>query len=380
MKVLHLTSSFPRSRGDHAGRFILDLTACLAAGGIDVHVVAPHDAGAAVVDELEGVPVRRFRYAPTRLETLAYGGGLMANVRRPAGAALVPAFVAAYRRAAIAEARRLQPDVIHAHWWFPGGLVGRAASRATGIPLLVTLHGSDVHLAGRFGLGALARRVVGGADGIAVVSSALRSDASARLGIDPGAVHLLPMPVRIDAAAPWAPPVPPPLRIATVGRLAPEKGYDVLVDALLLLRDRGVLVEWQVMGEGPDAVPLATRARRLGDAVRFLGPRSRDEIALVLSTSHALVVPSRREGLGMVALEALHVGCPVVASATGGLVELIAPEDGVLVTPGDPVALADALERLPLPPPVGAVAARHLPKQVAADHLAAYDAVSRRRV
>ena len=378
MRVLHLTSSFPRSRGDSAGRFILDLTASLAAAGLDVHVLAPHDDGAATVDELEGVAVRRFRYAPTRMEKLAYRGGLLANVRKPTRAPLVPAFVAAFRRAAIAEARRLRPDVIHAHWWFPGGVVGLAA-RDPDTPLLVTLHGSDVHIAGRLGLGSVARRVAYEADGVAVVSSALRSDVATRFGLDPRRIHLLPMPVRIDQVARWAPPPPPPLRLVTAGRLAVEKGYDVLADGLLLLRDRGVRVEWDAFGEGPEAVALATRVRSLGDDVRFHGPRTRAEIGAALATAHALVVPSRREGLGMSALEALHVGCPVIASATGGLVELVEPGDGVLVTPGDPVALADAIGRLPLPAPVGASAARHLPEQVAADHLAAYEAISEPR-
>ena len=379
MRVLHLTSSFPRSRGDTPGLFILDLTASLAAAGLDVHVLAPHDRGAATVDEIDGVSVRRFRYAPSRMEKLAYRGGLLANVRKPLRAPLVPAFVAAYRRAAIAEAKRLRPDVIHAHWWFPGGVVGLAAARETDTPLLITLHGSDVHIAGRLGLGAVARRVAYWADGVAVVSSALRSDVAARFDLDPRRVHLLPMPVRIDAVGPWSPPAPPPLRIATVGRLVPEKGYDVLVDALLVLRERGVRVQWQALGEGPESIPLRTAVRSFGDDVRFLGPRSRHEISEVLSTSHALVVPSRREGLGMVALEALHVGCPVIASATGGLVELVERGDGVLVAPGDPVALADAIASLPFPAPVGAAAARHLPERVAADHLAAYEAISEPR-
>lgn len=379
MRVLHLTSSFPRSKGDTPGLFILDLTSTLADAGLDVHVLAPHDDGAATVDELDGVHVRRFRYAPNRMEKLAYRGGLLANVRKPTRAPLVPAFVAAYRRAAIAEARRLQPDVIHAHWWFPGGVVGLAAAKATGVPLLITLHGSDVHIAGKLGLGSVARRVVKRADGVAVVSSALRSDVVARFGLDPGSVHLLPMPVRIDEVAPWSPPAPPPIRVVTVGRLVTEKGYDVLVEALLALRGRGVRVTWDVIGEGPEAVPLATRARELGEDVRFHGPRSRREISTALSTAHALVVPSRREGLGMVALEALHVGCPVVASAAGGLVELVEPGDGILVSPGDPSALADALARLPLPPPIGAAAARHQPARVAADHAAAYEWVIARR-
>src|SRR4029079_1927849 len=111
MKVLHLTSSFPRAKGDAAGLFLFDVTSALADAGIEVHVVAPHDAGAAEVDALGGVHVRRFRYAPVRFEHLAYGVGLLANVKRPQRAVFVPSFLLAYRRAALEEARRIAPDV-----------------------------------------------------------------------------------------------------------------------------------------------------------------------------------------------------------------------------------------------------------------------------
>jgi glycosyltransferase involved in cell wall biosynthesis len=355
--------------------FILDLAAAQARAGLDVHVLAPHDTGAATTDEIEGVGVRRFRYAPQRLEVLAYRGGLLANVRRPQRAVLVPAFLAGYRRAAIAEVRRLRPDVVHAHWWFPGGLVGLSVAGRTGAPLLVTLHGSDVHIAARTGLTGVARRVVRRADGVGAVSAAIRDDVSRRFGLDPADIPLLPMPIEVEPVGPWTPPAPPPLRLLAVGRLVPEKGFDVLIDAAIRLRDRGVDLTLDVVGDGPDAVPLATRARPLGDAVTFHGARSRADIAEHLATVHALVVPSRREGLGMVALEALHAGCPVVASAIGGLVEIVEDGDGILVPPEDVGALAAAIERLPLPAPRGEAAERHLPEAVAADHRRAYEQV-----
>jgi glycogen(starch) synthase len=301
-------------------------------------------------------------------------------VRKPQRALFVPSFLAGYRRGALEEARRIQPDVLHAHWWFPGGLVGGAVARELGIPLVITLHGSDVHIARRPGLAQLAARVLRRADVVATVSSALRAEVAARFDLDPASIPVLPMPVTIDARATWSPPEPPPLRLVTVGRLVAEKGYDVLLDALIGLRDEGVRAVLDVVGEGPDAVALATRAAPLGDDVTFHGARSRDEIAALLARAHALVVPSRREGLGMVALEALAVGCPVIASATGGLIELVGDGDGALVPPGDPAALADALRRLPFGPPRAAAVDRHRPATVAADHLAVYESLVRRDV
>jgi glycosyltransferase involved in cell wall biosynthesis len=378
VRVLHLTSSFPRAKGDTAGLFLLDVTSALADAGIEVHVVAPHDDGASAVDLLSGVHVHRFRYAPARLEKLAYRGGLLANVRKPHRAVFVPSFLASYRRAAAAEARRLAPDVIHAHWWFPGGLVGGGVARELGIPFVITLHGSDVHIARQPGLAQLATRVLRRADVVATVSSALRAEVASRFAMDPSAIPVLPMPVTIEATSTWNPAPTPPIRLVTVGRLVAEKGYDVLIDAVLRLRDEGQRVTVDLIGDGPDAVALATRAASLGDDVRFHGARSREEIAVHLASAHALVVPSRREGLGMVALEALAVGCPVIASATGGLVELVGDGDGALVPPGDPDALADAIRRLPYPAPRADAVARHRRPSVAADHLRVYESLTGR--
>jgi glycosyltransferase involved in cell wall biosynthesis len=374
VRVLHLSTTFPRAEGDTAGLFLLDGTACLAAHGMEAHVLAPHDAGARTAEVIDGVDVRRFRYAPDRAELLAYRGGMLANVRRPERAALLPLFVAAYVRAALATARRVRPDVVHAHWWFPSGVVGAVVARRLGVPLVVTLHGSDVHIAARPGLDRLARWVFGRAAVVAAVSDALRDEVVASFHLDSGTVPVLPMPLRIEAAGPWSPPSPPPLRLAAVGRLVPEKGFDVLLDALLRLDARGIETSLDVLGDGPGRDALVARAAPLGGRVRFLGARTRDEIAATLAGVHALVVPSRREGLGMVVLEALAVGCPVVVSRTGGLVDVVEEGvDGLFVPVGDAGALADTLTRLPLPAPRGAAVARHLPANMAAAHRAAYE-------
>lgn len=372
VRVLQLTSSFPRRAGDVSGIFILDVTATLAAQGVDVTVVAPHDAGAAMTEVLAGVHVERFRYAPERLEVLAHRGGILAAIRYPSRMLLVPGFLLAYLSASIKATKRLRPDVVHAHWWFPGGVIGAIASLLTRTPLVITLHGSDVHIAERPGLRKLARLTLRRAKVIGVVSEALRREVIDLLNVDPAKVVVLPMPVQMPVPADLAPPAdPPPLRLVCVGRLAREKGFGVLLDALGMLDGP---VELDVFGDGPAGDELRAAAKPFGDAVRFHGARPRAEIATSLASAHALVVPSLREGLGMVALEALAVGRPVIASGVGGLVETVVDgDDGILVPPGDPRALADALHRLPLPPPKAAAVARHLPEAVAQAHVDAYE-------
>lgn len=367
MRVLQLTSSFPRFDGDVSGLFIRDVAETLADAGLDVHVVAPHDAGAARRERLGRLDVRRFRYAPDSMETLAHRGGLLAAVRSKVRLPLVPLFMAAYLWVSWREAVRLRPDVVHAHWWFPGGLVGVLVSRLTGIPVVITLHGSDVHIAETF-LGPVARWVLHRAAVVATVSEALRATAVERFRLDPERVLVLRMPILMPDAADGEPPTPPPLRLVAIGRMAQEKGFDVLLAALA-----DVDAELDVFGVGTEVLT--------GGRVRGHGARSRAEIAGALAGAHALVVPSRREGLGIVALEAMAVGRPVIASRVGGLVETVEDGvDGILVPPDDPAALADAIRRLPLPAPGAAAVARHRPEEVAARHLAAYErAVSERR-
>jgi glycosyltransferase involved in cell wall biosynthesis len=375
VKVLQLTSSFPRRAGDISGIFILDIAATIAAEGVDVTVLAPHDAGAALREDLAGVHVERFRYAPDRLERLAHGGGILANLRYPSRMLLVPPFLLAYLRAAVAATKRVRPDVVHAHWWFPGGVMGAVASLLTRTPLVITLHGSDVHIAERPGLRKLARLTLRRAQVVGVVSEALRREAVDLLNVDPAKVVVLRMPVQMPApSAVDAPVDPPPLRLVVMGRLAREKGYGVLLDAIRLLDGP---VHLDVFGEGPSRAELEAAAGDLD--VTFHGPRPRAEIAETLAVAHALVVPSLREGLGMVALEALAVGRPVIASGTGGLVETVVDgDDGILVPPGDHRALADALRRLPLPAPKASAVERHRPASVAQAHVAAYERATRR--
>jgi glycosyltransferase involved in cell wall biosynthesis len=333
--VLHLASSFPRWEGDASGVFILDLCRVLEA---EVHVVAPHDAGAATDEVLDGVHVHRFRYAPDRFEVLAHRGGLLQAVRCPSRWPLLPIFFIAFWR----RARAVDADVVHAHWWFPAGLVALLLGR----PYVVTIHGSDLHLARLPLLRQLCRLVLRRAAVVGVVSEALGRDVRDRFGID---ARLLRMPVTVDGEPS---PVPDgPVRVVAAGRNAPEKGFDVLVEAT---RDLDVIVDLYGAGTTNGSV---TR-RQLADAMR---------------RAHAVVVPSRREGLGIVAVEAMALGRPVIASAVGGLVETVEDGvDGILVPPGDPGALRAAIERLPLPAPRGAAVERHSSATVRAAHAEAY--------
>lgn len=140
---------------------------------------------------------------------------------------------------------------------------------------------------------------------------------------------------------------PEALVLLTLGALVPRKGLDVLIDALVELGKRECEPLLWIGGDGESRAKLEKRARKLGlaERVRFLGARR--DVADLLAACDVFVMPSRREGLGVAALEAMAAGKPIVASAIGGLGEAVVDgRTGTLVPPGDVEALAKALEHV----------------------------------
>ena len=295
MKVVVLTTSYPRGADDVAGAFVRDGVEELRRAGIDVEVVSP---------------------ASFRHFGIAYGDGIVGNLRRaPWKLLLLPAFLVAFALAARRAAR--DADLVHAHW-VPSGLVGLV----TGKPLVVQLWGTDVELARRARW--LFRPVLRRAR-IAIAASESLAQAARELGARD--VRIVPTGVEIpaDVGLPDE-----PAHALYVGRLSEEKGVLELVDAA-----RGLPLV--VVGDGPlrDRVP---------GGIGFVPPA---EVGAYLERAAVVVCPSRREGYGVVARQAMAYGRPVVATPVGGLVDAILDEEtGLLVPSGDVAALRAALERL----------------------------------
>ncbi|MGH7713215.1 MAG: glycosyltransferase, partial [Gemmatimonadaceae bacterium] len=179
--MVFLTHSYPRFSGDAAGSFLLTLAQALASHDVLVDVIAPASAGLAAYSVLDGVPVHRFRYAPRSWETLAYTGTMAETVAGTfAGKLALAGYLVAEGRATRRLVRRLDAALVHAHWWFPAGLGVSAPRRRQGLPLLITMHGSDVRLAAsRRWAHAPFRRVMRSATAVTVVSSWLARQANA---------------------------------------------------------------------------------------------------------------------------------------------------------------------------------------------------------
>jgi phosphatidyl-myo-inositol dimannoside synthase len=295
LKVVVVTTSYPRSADDVAGVFVQDTVEQLRSAGLEVEVVSP---------------------ASFPHFGIAYGHGIPANLRRrPWLALFLPLFLASFARAARTEAR--DADVVHAHW-LPSALPALATRK----PFVVQLWGSDAELAQRapWAFRWLVRRAR------AVVCSS-RALADAARELDAREVSLIAP--GVDVPDTVGEPEEPP-HVLYVGRLSEEKGVRELAEATQGLPR-------VVVGDGP--------LRRLfPDAVGFV-PRS--ALGPYYERAAVVVCPSRREGYGAVAREALAHGLPVVATAVGGLPDVVRDgETGLLVPPQDPAALRAALERL----------------------------------
>jgi glycosyltransferase involved in cell wall biosynthesis len=287
VKVAVMTTSYPRRAEDVAGRFVADAVDHVRARGVDVEVVSP---------------------ASFRHFGIAYGHGIAGNLRaRPWLVLLVPAFLWNFRRAAPRNA-----DLVHAHW-----LAAGAVAATLGTPFVVQVWGTDVELARRAPW--LARLVLRRAR-LAIGASRYLAERARELGGHEVCV----VPSAVDIPETVGEPDEPP-HVLFVGRLSAEKG----IEDFLAATDGMPRV---IVGTGPIAVPES------------VGAVSPAELGGYYERAAVVCVPSRREGYGMVAREAMAYARPVVAAPVGGLLDAVEEDvNGLLADRG---ALHDTLERL----------------------------------
>lgn len=354
-RVLFVTHNIPRAPGDAAGSFVLRLAVALQQAGARVDVIAPGATDLPDTACLEGVNIRRVRYARNERMTLAYGGTMAEAVKGSWGARvaflqLLRALRRATRDTVTAAARTGDPyQVVHAHWWFPSGLALWRHATPDFPPLVITMHGSDVRLAERMTVAhPLMRAVLRQAAVCTVVSSWL---AEMVRRVAPGQpVTVSPMPVDVTRfAAPVAAGATARAGVLFVGRLNAQKGVADLLEAFArppLQEPAHASVLLHLVGDGPDRTRLMALADRLGVAsrVRWHGALPQDALGAHYRAAQVVAIPSRGEGLGLVAVEAQLCGTPVVAYADAGLRDVVRPEHGGVAVPvGDIEALAQAL-------------------------------------
>jgi glycosyltransferase involved in cell wall biosynthesis len=337
VRVVFLTHNFPRWPGDLSGAFLGILANALVRRGVEVRVLAPSDQGQGGEEVVDGVSVRRVRYASAGAETVAYRGTMQSALRGPGGWRALAGLWRALRK----EARReldAGADLVHAHWWVPAGLAA-----PPGAPTVLTVHGTDAALLRRSRIArALARPVFKRAKVVTVVSRELAGWVQNGVGrfVAPG--HIQPMPVD-TTAYPWTTGGG---GAVVVARLMAQKRVHLAIETIAFLASCGHDLPLTIVGDGPERAALERLVDRLGITpfVQFVGAVPHTEIAGYLAHADVMIFPAEGEGFGLAAAEALMAGVPVVACWDGGGVLDIVPQaGGGRLTLPSPEAMSDAI-------------------------------------
>ncbi len=339
MRVMHVVHSL--TVGDGVAQVVMQLVQCLQRQGIQHGIACLVERGDRAV-EAEDLGVSVFEIGALSSASPVY----------------IPHNLLALRRL-IALMRRWQPDVVHAHEFFSGTL-GRVAAWAASVPRAVlTLHNTDLWKRGIHV--ALDRLLTRATDGIVANSGAVRAFAIQRGRLAPEHVTVIHNGLDLDPFLQARNPAsaraklglePSATVIGTVGGLVEQKGHIWLLRAAATLRTQ--IPGLKVVLVGGDGHPSECVRPQLLDAVRDLGlqdtvlfPGKRTDIPEILPAFDLFVLPSEWEGFGLVLVEAMASGLPVVATTVGGIPEVIgSPDVGTLVPPKDPGALADAIRSL----------------------------------
>jgi glycogen(starch) synthase len=253
-------------------------------------------------------------------------------------------------RSAVEEFR---PDVLHVQCFGPNGVYATVLSRWLRIPLIVTLQGEtvmdDADIFDRSHTLRVALRAgIHQASAVTACSRFALADA-ARFGLPEGTGEVVFNGVSLDQPPAADRAAGDRRYVLGIGRVVEKKGFDLLIRGFARIADRHPDVELRIGGSGPAVGDLATLAEGAGlsSRVRFLGRQDRAEVAALMGGADCVVMPSRLEPFGIVALEAWRAGTPVVCTAYGGPPEFV--DDGVtglLVDPFDTDAVANGLDRL----------------------------------
>lgn len=357
LRVLVLTSTFPRWAGDHQPAFVCELSRRLAED-FDMTVLTPRSVGAKDRETLSGLRVIRFSYFFRPWEKLAmYGGGILHQLRtHRLYYFMVPFFLVGQLLAFIRLLRCESFDLIHAHWMIPQGWIAALGLRITHrkIPLLCTSHGSDLFALRWKFLQNLKKRVLRKSDAITVMSRVMKSKV-VDMGIASEKVDVIPMGVDLkNLFTPDSAVKRSTDELLFVGRLAENKGVQYLLNALPLVIRKHPSLRLRIAGSGPMEEALKNQATRLHIAkrVEFLGALTQEELPNLYRRAALAVFPfvvaqsGDQEGFGLVQVEAMGCLCPVISGDVPAIHDILEHgKTGWMVPAGNAEALAETISQ-----------------------------------
>ena len=366
MKVLVIGSVYPRFHEDAEVPWLRTSVAHLRKAGVEIQVLAPAYKGLKS-HEIDGTRVNRFRYAPASWEILTHEEGAPSKMASKPWLQLlaIPYIISGFFKC-LKICRKWRPDIIHAHWPFPHAFIALGAVKLFRIPLVLNFHGAELLLIRKKKwVKPFLKFAIGQAQAVFANSSFTAAKIKAIRNAD---VEWSPYGTTLDerretrdergetdlderdgsGLVPHA--VNGKFKVLFVGRHIERKGIRYLIDsAKLLPADK---FEIRIVGVGDLTEKLKQYAAQYPHVV-FTGKLSPEDLAHEYSTANVFVLPAivdskgDTEGLGVVLIEAMELGLPIVASNVGGIPDVVVDgESGILVPEKDPEALANAFKRL----------------------------------
>jgi len=345
-KLLILTSTFPRWKGDPKPSFVYDLSKRLTKQ-FDVFVLAPHFPGAEKKEILGNVTVYRFKYFITKYQKLTDMGGILdALINKKMNYMLIPFLIIAEFFSLIKWSMKLKPDVIHAHWIIPQGFIAYLNYKILKIPYIITAHGSDIFKLERLNI--IKKFSLRNAKRITVVSSEIKrkilKEIDSQLKID-----VIPMGVDTELFKPASKDqniekkygIKGPL-LLFVGRVAPEKGLENLIEAMPKILEYHPESKLLIIGDGNQrkALEELSQKKNLQNTIIFINSISNHELPKYYATADIFICPSLNEGAPVTYIESLACGTPIVVGDLPISREMVCNGRGVIVKQKDPNDIA----------------------------------------
>ncbi len=345
MKVLVLTTTFPRWKNDSTTAFVYELSKRLRNEGMEIVVLAPHYEGAKFYEEMEGLKVYRFPYFyPIRYQRLCYDGGILPNLKRSWLARIqVPFLFLSELIFAYKIIRKEKINAMHSHWMVPNGLVAGILRRLLNIPHLSTIHGTDALALNKLPFkNEISSFVFHNSDAISAVSNFIKEKF----------VEMLAQEIRVNISKKI---VIQPMGVDTnifkgldkkllrekysfgeefiilfVGRFLEGKGIKYLLEAMKIVVSNSQDVRMLLAGSGPleDEIIAKVKELNLESYIQFMGWANKEKLAEFYALADLVVVPSivtasGAEGMPTVIVEAMAAGKPVIASDVGGIKDVV---------------------------------------------------------
>ena len=365
MKICWITSSYIKNAKDSTSPFLHEIAKRLAAYGIEVHVIAPISEDSTDEEVIDGVTIHRFSFLPQKYDKLTYDGGMSVNLKKYSIAKfqLVP-YAIGCMYSFYKLHRQENFNIIHAHWAFPSGFIATILKYIYSIPLVTTLHGTEVFLSNKYKLARYLMKYCLNHSDLVIANSTYTMQCSKELidreyqvipmGID--TTKYFPLSITDIAELKDKLALPDKRILLTVCRLIERKGVNCILESLNYIKTQNVCLI--IVGSGPEKEKLIEYANELTskiDTLQIIFKEQVPEAELIelhqicdieLLTS-IIDETGETEGLGVVLIEGGACGKPLIGSNVGGISDVIVDGyNGFLVEQRDARMLAEKIECL----------------------------------